>query len=235
MKLVLPSVRNDGLQAVIVNTAGGITGGDRMSLSADVGAGASLTLTTQAAERVYRANGAEVGEVETHLTVGDAGLLRWLPQELILFERSALRRKLRIDLTLTAQFLMVESVVFGRAAMGEKLHDVNFHDQIAIYRDGSPLYLDGMRLTGDAAAQLMRPAVGGGAGAMASLVLVAPNASAQLNAIRAFLPNAAGASLLADDVLVLRVVAADSYVLRQTLIPVLTHLTDNQLPAVWRL
>jgi urease accessory protein len=66
-------------------------------------------------------------------------------------------------------------------------------------------------------------------------VLVAPNASAQLNAIRAFLPNAAGASLLADDVLVLRVVAADSYVLRQTLIPVLTHLTDNQLPAVWRL
>ena len=235
LKLILPSTRQNALQAVMVNTAGGIAGGDRLSLRADVGAGASLVLTTQAAERVYCAQGAEVGEVETNLTVGDGGLLHWLPQELILFDQSALRRKLRINLALTARFLMVESVVFGRTAMGETLKNANFRDGISIYRDGVLLYLDGMRLLGDAAAHMLRPAVGDGARAMASLVFVAPEASVCLNAVREILPNTAGASILADDMMVLRVVASDSYSLRKSLIPVLNYLTDNQLPAVWRI
>ena len=235
MKVVLPKVHRKDCEAILVNTAGGITGGDHLTFAARVAAGAQLTVTTQAAERAYRAQPGEVGRVETALTVADGGRLHWLPQELILFDRAALRRTLSIDLDPGGTLLMVEPVVFGRAAMGETLHDVTFHDRIQIRRAGAPVYLDGMQLTGDVAAHLQRSAIAAGAGAMASLVFVSPDAEAQLPKLRAMLPPTAGASLLAPDVLVLRQLAEDSFALRRSLIPVLDHLTNYTLPTSWRL
>ena len=219
----------------MVNTAGGITGGDRFELSAEVGAKAKLTLTTQAAERAYKAQTGEVGRVTTRLSVAADAQLNWLPQEMILFENSALHRRLQIDLSDAARLLMVEPLVFGRAAMKETLKQVNFSDRIQITRDGQPLYLDAMHLHGDAAVHLARPAIANGAGAMASLVCVAPDAATKLAAISALLPETAGASMLADDILVMRLLATDSFEMRRTLVPVLDLLTHNTLPTSWRL
>jgi len=234
-KLVFPRNFNDALEAILVNTAGGITGGDQYRLAATVRTGGTLTLTTQAAERAYRAQVNEVGHVETTLTVAADACLNWLPQELILFDHCALRRRLQIDLQGNAELLMVEPVVFGRAAMNEHLSDVFFTDRIRINRDGQPIYLDGMDLSGDAAAHTARRAIGGGARAMASLVLVRPDAATQLDVLRTMLPPTAGASLLADDILVLRQLAEDSFALRRDLMPILSHLTNNSLPISWRL
>lgn len=219
----------------MVNTAGGITGGDQYTLAATVGAGGTLTLTTQAAERAYRAQVGEIGSVATTLTVEDHATLNWLPQELILFDHCALRRRLQIDLHGSAELLMVEPVVFGRAAMNERLTEVFFRDYIRINRDAQPIYLDGMDLSGDAAAHTARRAIAGGARAMASVVLVRPDAAAQLDALRAMLPPTAGASLLANDILVVRQLAEDSFALRRDLMPILSHLTNNSLPISWRL
>jgi urease accessory protein len=235
LRLLFPRAPKGTVTAVSINTAGGITGGDRFDLAAHAVAGAHLTLTTQAAERGYRAQSGEVAQVTTRLRAEDGATLRWLPQETILFRHCALRRRLRIDIEGSARLLMVEPVVFGRTAMGEALDQGHFCDRIAIYRDGTPVYLDGMTLTGDIAATLARPAVANGAVAMASLVYVAPDASAQLAPIRALLPDTGGASLLADDMLVLRALASDSYLLRRSLIPVLDLLTHNTLPPTWRL
>lgn len=219
----------------MVNTAGGITGGDRVSLDIDVLPGATLTITTQAAERAYRAQVGEVGHVRTALTVKQSASLNWLPQELILFDRCALRRRLDIQLAATARLLMVEPVVFGRAAMPEVLRDVMFQDRIRITRNGRPLYIDGMKLEGDATAHLARATIADGAGAMASVVMVAPDAARRLGPVRTMLPCTAGASMLADDVLVIRHLAPDSFELRRTLIPVLELLSDHPLPTSWRL
>ena len=234
-KLVFPQVFRTDVEAILVNTAGGITGGDTYHLDLSVMENAALTLTTQAAERAYRAQPGEIGQVTTRLSVAKGGRLHWLPQELILFERSALHRRLSIDLEAGAQLLMVEPVVFGRALMNEDLHDVQFRDRINITRAGRPLYIDGLCLTGDATAHLSHRAIANGAGAMASLVLVRSDAEGQLASLRAKLTGNGGASLIAPDTLVIRLLASDSFELRQTLIPILNRLTENTLPTSWRL
>jgi len=101
--------------------------------------------------------------------------------------------------------------------------------------DHHQIYLDRIKLDGDIASQLARPAVASGARAMASIVLVDPNAKSLLDPVRALLPTSAGASLLSDTLLVARVLAADSYALRTSIFPIVTLLTYNAVPKNWRL
>jgi len=234
LKLLFPQ-RTQPLQAVIVNTAGGITGGDRFQITATAGPEAQLTLTTQAAERAYRAQPGETGMLETHLVAEEHSQFAWLPQETILFDGAGLRRSLRVDLAPNARFLMVEPLIFGRQAMGEEIRDLRFDDAIDIRRSGDRLYCDGMRWHGDVAAQLDRPAIAAGARAMASLLYAAPDAEAHLDPLRETLSPIGGASLLAPDILVARCLAADGFALRRGLLPALDRLTRNQLPKSWRL
>ncbi|MGR3311962.1 urease accessory protein UreD [Roseovarius indicus] len=223
------------LQAILINTSGGVTGGDRFHVTAHIGADTHTTLTTQAAERAYRASPGETGHMRTRLTVADNATLHWLPQELILYNGCALDRRLEIDLAPTARLLMVEPVLFGRTAMGETLTDATFRDRISITRQGQPLYLDGVSLTGDLAARLARASSGKGAAAMVSLLYVAPDAEAHLAPLRALLPATGGASLLAPDMLTLRLVAPDGHALRTHLLPALDRLSGGALPTSWRL
>jgi len=65
--------------------------------------------------------------------------------------------------------------------------------------------------------------------------MVAPEAEVLLPALRALLPASAGASMLAAGVLVLRLLAPDSFALRRTLIPALELLSYSTLPTSWRL
>ena len=234
LKLLFP--RSSGtLEAVLINTAGGITGGDVYSIDAQAGAGSELRVTTQAAERAYRAQPGQTGTMTTKLSVSNDASLQWLPQETILFEGAALTRRLDVDLDESARFLMVEPVLFGRRAMGEDLHDLRFDDRVDIRRNGTPIYRDGVRLLGDVAAQLDRPAVAAGARAMANLVYVAPDAAALLTELRGLIGTAGGVSLLNDTVLVARILAPDGFTLRRSLLPALDRLTTNRLPPSWRL
>ncbi len=232
-KLVFPRSGDDSLQAVLVNTAGGITGGDRFDMSFEAGANTSLTLTTQAAERAYGAQANETGQLTTTLKIGVGARLQWLPQETILFDQSRYCRTLRADLAADGQLLFVEPLVFGRTAMGETLTDIAFNDRVEIYRDGVPLFCDAVTLNGDALAHFARAATGNGARAMASVVYVAPEAPTHLANIRNALPVAAGATLIGRDVLHIRILAPDSFDLRTALIPVLETLSAASLPKAW--
>lgn len=232
-KALFPRPRGSALEAILVNTAGGITGGDSFAAGFDVAAGTRLAVTTQAAERAYRAQPGEVGQVRNGAQVGPGARLDWLPQETILYDGCALDRALRIDLAQDARLLMVEPMVFGRKAMGEVLGHVHVRDRIEITREGAPLYTDAIRLWGDAVAHLARPAVAAGAGAMASLVFVAPEAEAHLAPLRALMPASGGVSLIGPDLLAMRLLAEDGHVLRGVLLPVLNRLTENNLPRSW--
>ena len=232
-KALFPRPSGSGIEAVLINTAGGVTGGDRFQLHVTARAKAHLTLTTQAAERAYRAQPGQTGRVSTQLTVEAGARLNWLPQETILFQGCAFERSLQVDLTPDARFLMVEPVLFGRKAMGETLRSARFHDRVAIHRAGEIAYLDQIRLTGDIAARLGRRDVGAGAAAMASVVFAAPNAGAHLTDLRDMAGDLGGVSLVRDDLLTLRLLAPDGYLLRQTLIPILTLLTETNMPRAW--
>lgn len=233
-KAVFPRAER-GITAVMLNTSGGITGGDRFDYALAAGTDTHLTVTTQACERAYRALDGAPGEINTTLSVGDRATLWWLPQETLLFDGCNLRRKLVCDLAPGARALIVEPICFGRLAMGETQLSGSVSDQIVLTRDGAPIVRDGWRLHGDITEQMSADAVGGGAAAMATLMLVTPEAQAQLDTVRAKLGAEGGASLLAADMLTMRVLARDGYRLRARLLPILDYLTGGALPLCWRL
>ncbi|HUF55551.1 MAG TPA: urease accessory protein UreD [Thermohalobaculum sp.] len=234
-KIFLPGVPGDALEAVLLNTAGGITGGDRFRWSADAAAGARLVITTQAAERAYRAQDSELASVETRLEIAAGARIDWLPQETILFDRSALSRRIEVDMEPDATLVLAESVVLGRRAMGERVRSCRFSDQWRIRRGGRLVHADALRIWGETAG-LAAPAALGGATAFASIVMVAPDVADRLDPVRRLLADApgveAGASAF-DGCLVLRMLAEDGYALRPALLRLLTCLCGRPLPRVW--
>jgi urease accessory protein len=223
------------VEAVIINTAGGITGGDEFATVIAANDHAKISVTTQAAERIYRARNFTLGSMQTRLCAKPNAQLYWLPQETILFEGSRLCRRLEAEVAEDSKFLMVEPLVFGREASGETLKSCYLDDSVCITTGGKPIYVDRIKLSGDVASILKRPAVANGGRAMASIVLVDPTAKAMLAGVQALLPSSAGASLLADNILVVRLLCADSFALRNALLPILKHLTHNAVPKNWRL
>jgi urease accessory protein len=232
-KIAFPR-RAGALEAIVVNTSGGLTGGDRFVAEASAGPGSRLVLTTQAAERAYLSRG-DLALVSTRLAVAEGATLHWLPQEMILFDGAALERRLVVDLSGEAEFLMVEPVIFGRAAMGETVRHGRFRDRVEINRGLRPLYRDGVDLAGDVEGRLRRGALAAGARAMASVVHVSRRAEGLLATIRRMLPPTAGASLLGPDVLALRLLAPDGFLLRRSLVPILTAMAGTDLPRSWSL
>ena len=234
-RAIFPRPPGGNVEAVIINTAGGVTGGDQFSTAVTAHENSTISVTTQAAERIYGAPDLNAGTIQTRLTAEQGAQLYWLPQETIVFDKARLRRSLDVNLHPSARFLMIEPLVFGREASGETVRSASLDDRVTITSDQRPIYLDRIKLGGDIANKLERPAVANGARAMASVVLVDPNAKPLLEPVRALLPTTAGASLLSDTVLVVRILAADSFALRTALLPILTLLTNNAVPKNWRL
>lgn len=229
-KLLLP--RHSPSEAVFVNTAGGITGGDRISLLARAGADEALTLTTQAAERIYRSSGA-TARVANDLTLGENARIDWLPQETILFDGASLERRLTVDMAASSRLLALESIVFGRAAHGEVITRLHLRDNWRIRRDGRLIHAEALRLDGMPAT----PATLSGIRASATLLLAAPDAEDLLDGARALLPAApveAGLSAL-PGLLIGRFLAPSSQSLRGALIPLIRHLRGGPPPRVWQL
>ncbi len=221
-----------GLEAVIVNTGGGMTGGDRFSIQLTVGAGAQLTAATAAAEKIYRSTGPDA-EMDVRLDVHSGGRLAWLPQETILFDRARLARRVEIDLAEGASLLLAEAVIFGRTAMGEAMTQGLFADRWRLRRDGRLIFADGVRLDGAMADKLGRPATAAGGIALAT-VLLAPGdeqASAAVRALENEFRGEVGISAW-NGLALARLVARDGAALRHDLIAVLGALGQS-VPRLW--
>jgi urease accessory protein len=227
-------------EGVLVNTGGGMAGGDRADIELALGEGADVVATTQSAEKIYRAED-EAAEVETRLTLGAGSRLSWLPQETILFDRAGLERRLDADVAPDATLFAIESVVFGRLASGEIEIAARFRDRWRIRRGGKLVFAEELRID-NAAAALKRPAVGAGARAIASFLLMAPDAEAALEKIRAAFeesaegedsPLEAGASLL-DGFVIARALSRDPVRLRRCIIAVMMALRGSAAPRVWQ-
>jgi urease accessory protein len=241
------------MDIVMLNTGGGVAGGDRLDLSIGVGAGAQATIAAQAAERFYRARAGDApSKVRTHLTVEAGAALEWLPQETILFDQSAVDRRLEVDLAADARFLGVETIVFGRTAMGELVRQGWLRDLIRVYRDSDLLLHDAIRIDGDIDATLQRAAVATGAKVVATIVYVAPDTAEKLVVLRSTVlstpqpsrppspprlpahePTEAAATVR-NGMLIARILGPNSASVRRTVIAALTVLRENRpLPRVW--
>ncbi len=222
-------------EGVMLNSSGGVASGDTLSVTLDAGMGAHASVAAQAAERIYRApDCGSPAVIRNRVTVAEGAALEWLPQETILFDRAALDRRLDVSVAASGRFLGFEALVFGRAAMGETIAALALRDLIHIERDGVPVLHDAVRVMGTP--PFARAATLRGARAVGTIVLVAADAEARLDALRtafAGLDAECGASAW-DGMLVGRIVAADGARLRMAAVAGIQALRDvRPLPRVW--
>ena len=226
---------NDGPQAVLVNTAGGLTGGDKLDISVSLAEATSLTVTSAAAEKIYRAREDEA-VIRVGIDLKAGARLAWLPQPTILFDAARFDRRTEVDLAGDATFLAVETLIFGRAAMGEDVHRGFCRDVWRVRRDGKLAFADSLRLDGAIAATLDRPAALDGARATAFVLYCGRDAAARLEPARALLEGAGSTIGVStwNGLLVARAYASDGRTLQGDLAPLLEFLADHALPRVWR-
>jgi len=233
LRVRFPSPEGAGLSGVFVNTAGGVAGGDRFDVDIAAGEGTRLTLTTAAAEKVYRAEGLPA-QLNITLKVATGAHLAWLPQETILFDRARIARRIDIDLKEGASLLLCEIVVFGRAAMGEAMREGEFVDRWRVRRGGRLILAETVRLDGDIGAKLARPAIGKGAVAVATALIV-PGNEALVETIReisASFGTEVGISAW-NGFAMARFCAQDAARLRTDVMAVLSRASGEGLPRLW--
>lgn len=216
-------------EAILINTGGGIAGGDAFAFDIGVGDNARLTVTSQAAERVYRTLG-PVASIKTSLHAGTGSTLLWLPQETIIYDGAALARDYSVQLEPSAAFLAVEPIVFGRREMGETIETLQLNDNWRIWRGGSLMHADALAIGPD---MPVSSASLGSARAMATIIYVADDAERRLDAIREALGPLSGASAW-NGKLIARLLAEDGFMLRKQIISALAVLAGPQaLPKIW--
>jgi len=232
LRVRCPGAPAEELEAVIINTAGGIAGGDRFDLDIAAGPGTQLVVTTAASEKVYRTLGSD-SVIDVKLNVASGARLTWLPHETILFDRARLSRSIEADLAPDAQLFLAEAIVFGRSGMGETVQEGALFDRWRVRRDGKLIYAEGVRLDGPIAQRLAASAVAKGGLAIAT-VFVAPGNDATVQAVRALqdqFTGEVGASTW-NGIAAVRLCAGEGAALHRDLVRVMTALRGN-LPRLW--
>lgn len=234
-KARLPNVaRGSPPEIVLLNTSGGLTGGDTYEAEITLGAGTSATVTTQACEKVYKSAGGDAG-VTTRLSLAPGAALAYVPQETIVYERGRIVRRLEVDMAEGSTLLAVEAFVLGRTARGERVTHGLVREDWRIRRGGALVYADALRLDGAVDAALSRSVTGAGAVALATLVLVAVDAEARVESVRDLLadPACEGGASAWNGLLAIRLLARDPAALRRRLVMLLPHVSGRAIPRVW--
>ena len=233
LRVRFPSPEADGLSAVFVNTAGGVAGGDRFDIDIAAREGSRLTLTTAAAEKIYRAESVPA-QLNISLKAEAGSHLGWLPQETILFDRARVSRRIDIDLAESASLLLCEIVVFGRAAMGERMLNGEFVDRWRIRRGGRLVFAETVRLDGDIGAKLASAAIAKG-GVAIGTALIMPGDEALVERIRTLSETFGGEVGISawNGFAMARFCAQDAARLRADMMAVLGRASGSALPRLW--
>lgn len=240
-KIRIPKSYAQSLEAVLINTSGGMTGGDQLNWSINAGPNSHAIITTQACEKIYKSQSG-VADVHSIIHVEENASVEWLPQETIIFDEGGLNRTIDIELASSAHFIGLEAVVLGRQAMGEPARNIKLSDRWRIKREGKLIHADDVKMNGNIEKQTLHPAVLDGAASYATLVICLP--AAQQNQSESLISGmrnavASNANWSVNDLgrkIVARFIAQDMYALRQLLVPVLTAARGSRdVPKVWRL
>ena len=231
LRVRFPGARSDELEAVLLNTAGGIAGGDALEIAFAAGPAARLVVTGAAAEKIYRSLGPDAS-MKVRLEVGSGASLAWLPQETILFDRARISRSIEVDLAADARLILAEAVIFGRSGMGESVESGRLVDRWRVRREGRLLFADALRLEGAIAQKLAAAACAAGAVAIASVLLV-PGDADLVSAVRAqTFCGEVGISAW-NGLALARLLADTGAELRQDLLSLLAALRAGRLPRLW--
>lgn len=138
--------RNDGNAAWIFTSSfgGGLVDGDRVALSVDVGAGASLLLSTQASTKVYRSPRGT--RVTLTATAGRGALLVSLPDPVVCFAGSRFEQRQTFELASEASLVAVDWFTSGRRESGERCVFDRYDSRIDVRLERQPVVIDAVSL-----------------------------------------------------------------------------------------
>lgn len=237
LRVRFPAACAGAQEAVLVNTAGGIAGGDRFSIAVTLEESAKLVVTTAAAEKIYRTDGPQAALAVTATLAADAELT-WLPQETILFDRARLARTVDIAMAETARLVFAETIVFGRSAMGETVRDGQFAEHWRVRRGGKLVFAENFRLDGAIAERLGEAAIAAGHVALGTVLMV-PSDESALDAARVVAGPFRGETGISSwggfcgGITLARLAAPNGAALRHDLVMLLSALGRAPLPRIW--
>lgn len=218
-RALLPSPDpGEPITAVLITTAGGLTGGDQLKLSVTVEEGAAALCTPQAAEKIYRSPDDSAAMLDLSLDVAADAALEWLPQEMILFDGARLERRIAVSLQPASWLLAGDITVFGRIARGERFGHGSLFDRWQVRRDGRLLWTDATRIDGDTLAMLDHPAGFAGAAAQGLILYQGADATAARDRLRALEdpePGCEWGATVIDGLLLVRLLDSDAARLRR--------------------
>ncbi len=227
-------------EVVLINLAGGITGGDYFQQTIHLDDDTHAVVTTQAAEKIYRACDNEApAHLTNSLTLGVKAFGEWLPQETIFFEGGRLARRFEARLDPTARLLACESIVFGRTAMGETVRSGYLDDRWMIYVSDRLVFADGLHLDGAVQDQLDRAAIADGGRALATVLYVGSDSEGLIDRAKGALDlfgvkgKRAAASRIGD-LIIARFIASDGQALRTMLDAYFSTMRRVAAPKLWR-
>ena len=233
-KLMLPKTYGEMTEAVLLNTAGGITGGDKLDISIAAESGAVI-VTSQTAERLYKSS-TEPAKLTVNLSAKRAATLHWMPQETILFDGAELDRTIDLDMSSDSRCLLAETIILGREAMGEHITDCHFTDNWRLYRDGQLFHAESLQLT-DRVAEIISARAGGNGARLLSTILYAGRDAEQVSeTVAQAVENGASHCAVSywEDRLVIRLASPHAPTARKEVNRLLCLIRQQPLPRVWQ-
>ena len=233
-KLMLPKTYGEMTEAVMLNTSGGITGGDRLIVKIQVENGA-VVATSQTAERLYRSI-TEPAKIDIRLRADNAATLHWLPQETIIFDGAELDRTICLDMSADSKCLLAETIVMGREAMGEDIRGCHFTDNWRLYREGQLFHAESLRLTERVAEIMAAPAGGNGARLLSTILYVGFDAEQMAGLLSSVVETCSSKCAVScwNDRLVIRLMSPHPRFARADIKELLCALSGQPLPRVWQ-
>lgn len=236
VRIMFPRVIGGAFEeAVLINTGGGIAGGDRLEYQVTASEGASIAVTSQAAEKVYRALD-EPARITTKLKVSQAATLAWLPQETILFNTARIWRSTEIEVSLGAEVLAVEWIVLGRSAYGEQMVNGQITDSWRVKKDGRLIWADSFRCVDETYPHLHKKALLSRCKAIGTLIYFGRDLDDRLELIRDITPSfeCCCAATQVNRVMIVRFAAEAAFELRLALQRVLHQFRQHSGPGPLR-
>ena len=233
-KILLPKTYTPLKEAVLINTAGGITGGDKFEIKLNL-ASSKIVATTQTAERLYNSIGS-TANINIHLTIDEGSTLHWLPQETIFFDGALIDRNIRVDMAATSDVVFLETIIFGRQAMGEIVQNGEFRDNWRFYRDGTLFHSEVVCLQSDIDQLLKECAGGNGATTLSTIIVAGKKTEYKKNKVMPLVNRFRSTFGISywEDKLILRMLNSDPYILKKEINFLLQELLEQPLPQVWQ-
>ncbi|MEY3067340.1 MAG: urease accessory protein [Cyanobacteriota bacterium] len=127
--------------SIILHTAGGMVGGDRLSQTINLQPETQVLLTTPAASKIYRSSG-ETVQNTINIEIQEQAYLEFIPREMIIFNGAIFSQNLRVNLDPNACYLGWEITRFGRTARGEIFNQGQWKSCTEIWQNGCPVWVD---------------------------------------------------------------------------------------------